>query len=379
MRRWQIEIEAGHAWPFDPAALRDQAIADQHRHARRPGHLLDWPVCDRATCLPGSFICLPSRRARAWPFAVEEGIGRIRALTLLGGHGSRRRINVGMLRHVGVEVVERDAFRAGFRLLLTVGPAERLPGLLKRPESFVQNFLRCVRIQPGAPGVSFENIYSVMQIDLAEVPEPRSTCGALLEHSERIDLLSGSGHAARPFRSTTSSVTLIARSPKRRSATFSSALNSRMPSRWGAARRRITKSSCFSLAFGVGQLHALRTQDRASIRRGFWPRRSSVAAPFAGDDVHRDAERPKRMTLAVAAERAADRFKVGTVLQSEAQNDRAVAAQRADRASCLMASKSKSVWARRFGSRWRALMAPPPCAPTPRVSDQPTRASGMRW
>ena len=39
--RRAVEVEARHAWVFDPATLCKEPVLDQQRLARRPGHLLD--------------------------------------------------------------------------------------------------------------------------------------------------------------------------------------------------------------------------------------------------------------------------------------------------------------------------------------------------
>ena len=82
--RRPIQVEDAAAFALEPAAMRDQAVLDLRRPARRPGHLLDGaiPVDPRVRALE---FLLPSSSRTGCPALLTIGTGRSFASTLLPG------------------------------------------------------------------------------------------------------------------------------------------------------------------------------------------------------------------------------------------------------------------------------------------------------
>src|SRR4051812_8931047 len=107
--RGSIEIETGHATPFNPAALKDELVSYRDRQSRSPGHLLHGPE-----------LIDPSTGAQLYGLAVfvEHGIaGRIgkrnrRNACVDAGRRPERadwHVNVVVHRHIRVEIAKRHA------------------------------------------------------------------------------------------------------------------------------------------------------------------------------------------------------------------------------------------------------------------------------
>ncbi len=86
--RRPVEVETAHAAALDPAARRDEAVADDHRQARCPRHLLDRLVLIQPSA-GGLITCSPSSSSTGLPSRRHSGTGGMRALTLAAGHSSR--------------------------------------------------------------------------------------------------------------------------------------------------------------------------------------------------------------------------------------------------------------------------------------------------
>jgi len=96
-RRRPIEIKTAHSGPLDPSAFSYQVVRDQHGQTRCPSHLLHGLVAIE----PGVGRHRLSVADRDWWYAGVDAARR--------PHLARWRENVGVRRHVGVEVFKGHA------------------------------------------------------------------------------------------------------------------------------------------------------------------------------------------------------------------------------------------------------------------------------
>src|SRR5262249_35593999 len=116
---WFVQIEDGATGPMDPAAVGNELVRDQHRLARRPRHLFDGPIDVE-----------PSGRRNGLALKIKGGRRHPRVDARRRPQFTCRHENVGMLRHVGDEVVERDAGSKIIRLVPLRRRGTSTPGLI---------------------------------------------------------------------------------------------------------------------------------------------------------------------------------------------------------------------------------------------------------
>jgi hypothetical protein len=106
--RRPIEVEAGDVFAIDPTAVDDQAIGNEHRLARAPGHLLDRSILIEPRCRRHSdqlaFAAFGSTiRVEHW-YARDTGIDARGGPKFTAG-----REDVAMLGHIGIEIIDAHA------------------------------------------------------------------------------------------------------------------------------------------------------------------------------------------------------------------------------------------------------------------------------